>query len=327
LLDLKVSLFNFEIGNVLPAKFLWVALTIGLACGISANLLTKLYYFAKKLLVNPSEKISFVVKIIAIFLLVGVLGFVSADFVGSGHSLVETIFDGHAIWYLLLIAFLVRALVMVIANNIGISGGIFVPTLALGAIIASLISDGLVAIGAVGGEYYPILVVIGIASFLSASSRIPLTALTFAVEAMCAAANILPVATGVVMSYLVVEMLGVPSFTDTVIESRVHSANGGKTPLVVDSHMRVQRGAFAVGMEIRDILWPYTCTILSISKNDDTASRGHHIVAEGDVLHLHYRTYDPAETLRLLTDILGEQDEDDAARVHEADVNHVVPGD
>ena len=48
--------------------------------------------------------------------------------------------------------------------------------------IASLVSDGLIALGLIGEEYYAILVVIGIASFLSASSRIPLTALAFAAE-------------------------------------------------------------------------------------------------------------------------------------------------
>ena len=69
-----------------------------------------------------------------------------------------------------------------------------------------------------------------------------------------------------------------------------------------------------------------TCTVLSINKHH--ASHGHAgAIGEGDVLHLHYRTYDPEETLRLLTDILGDQPEDDTARVHIADENHVTPAD
>ena len=51
------------------------------------------------------------------------------------------------------------------------------------------------------------------------------------------------------------------------------------------------------------------------------------VIEEGDILHIHYRTYDPEETMRLLTDILGDQPEDDRARIHVAYENQIVPGD
>ena len=225
----------------------------------------------------------------------------------------------------MLIALLVRSMIMILANNSGVSGGLFVPTLALGAIIASLISDGLIALGVIGAEYYQVLVIIGIASFLSASSRIPLTALTFAAEALCVASNLLPVAAGVVVAYLVVEILGVPSFTDTVIESKLHNEYKDKACTVVDSYMTVKEGALAVGMEVRDVLWPPTCTILSIEKSN-TKSRIHSgIIEAGDVLHLHYRTYDRDETLALLVDILGDCEEHDCLKTYTAGENHFVP--
>lgn len=321
------TFFDLAIDETLPLRFIWVAVLIGIVCGLCANLLTKFYRLVKRSTDKSAEKLTYVAKITVIFASVGMLGFISADFVGSGHSLIEHILHGHTVWYMILIAFVVRALVMLIANNDGVSGGMFVPTLALGAMIASLISDGLIAIGVIGKEYYAILIVIGIAAFLSASSRIPLTALTFATEALCVVSNMLPAAVGVVVAYIVVEMLGVPSFTDTVIESKEHKAHEGKTPLVVDSHMRVEKGAFAIGMEIRDILWPTTCTVLSVDKQHVPHGSHAGVISEGDVLHLHYLTYDPQETMRLLTDILGDQPEDDAAKVYTVDDNHVVPAD
>ena len=323
---IDTTFLDFAINKVLPLRFLWVAVLIGIVCGLSANLLTRFYRVVKRSADKSSGKLNYVTKITLIFTVVGLLGFISADFVGSGHSLIERILHGHAVWYMILIAFLIRAFVMLVANNDGVSGGMFVPTLALGAMIASLISDGLIALELISKDYYAILIVIGIAAFLSASSRIPLTALTFAAEALCVVTNMLPAAVGVVVAYLVVEMLGVPSFADTVIEFKEHKAHEGRTPIVVDSHMHVEKGAFAIGMEIRDILWPTTCTVLSVEKHH--ASHGHiGAIGEGDVLHLHYRTYDPEETLHLLTDILGDQPEDHTARVHTADENHVVPAD
>ena len=321
------TFFDLAIDKTLPLRFIWVAVLIGIVCGLCANLLTKFYRLVKRSTDKSAEKLTYVAKITVIFAVVGILGFISADFIGSGHTLIENILHGHTVWYMILIAFVVRALVMLIANNDGVSGGMFVPTLALGAMIASLISDGLIALGLIGKEYYAILIVIGIAAFLSASSRIPLTALTFAAEALCVVSNMLPAAVGVVVAYIVVEMLGVPSFTDTVIESKAHKAHEGKTPLVVDTHMRVQKGAFAIGMEIRDILWPTTCTVLSVNKQ--YAPHGSHagVINEGDVLHLHYRTYNPEETVHLLTDILGDQPEDSDAMVYTVDETHVTPVD
>jgi hypothetical protein len=214
---------------------------------------------------------------------------------------------------------------MMWANVSGVSGGLFVPTLAFGAMIASLASDALIALGLVDRQYYAIFIVVGMASFLSSSSRIPLTALTFAAEALTVTGNMLPAVVGVVVAYLVAELTGKLSFTDTVIEAKAHDIRAGKKPMVVDTHMRVQPDAFAIGMEIRDILWPPTCTVLSVHKKGSAI--GHHAgrFSEGDLLHLHYQTFDQNESMQLLTYILGEQPEDETARVHEGDDKHLVP--
>jgi hypothetical protein len=263
--------------------------------------------------------------IVIIFAAVAVLGFFSEDFIGSGHSLIEKILEGHAIWYVVLGAFVIRAFVMIWANNTGVSGGLFVPTLAFGAMIASLIADGLIALGLVEEQYYAIFIVVGMASFLSSSSRIPLTALTFAAEGLCVANNILPAVVGVVVAYVVAELTGKLAFTDTVILAKVHDAHAGKKPIVVDSHMRVGHGAFAIGMEIRDVLWPPTCTVLSVHKKNPVGGEHAGHIAEGDLMHLHYLTYDPEESFELLTRILGEQTDDYSERIHESKDDHVVP--
>lgn len=322
--SVDATFFDLAIDKILPIKYLWVAAIIGIASGVCANLLTKVYHYIRKESKKRSVKIPFILNIAIIFTVVGVLGFISEDFIGSGHSLIEKILEGHAVWYIILCAFVIRAIVMIYANNSGVSGGLFVPTLAFGAMISSLVADGLIALGLVDGQYYAIFIVVGMASFLSSSSRIPLTALTFAAEALCVANNILPAVVGVVVAYLVAELTGKLAFTDTVIEAKTHDYRAGKKPIVVDSHMRVHQNAFAIGMEIRDILWPPTCTVLSVHKN--TPFKGHDAgrIAEGDLIHLHYLTYDPDETYDLLTRILGDH-EDYTATVHESKADHVVP--
>ena len=324
---IDTTFFDLAIDEILPLRFLWVAALIGVVCGICANLLTKVYHIIRKIKLKSGFHIPFTAKIVLIFSAVALLGFISANFIGTGHSLIEEIINGHTVWYVILIAFVIRSLLMVIANNSGVSGGLFVPTLALGAMIASLIADGLVALKVIGAEYYALLVVIGIAAFLSASSRIPLTALTFAAEALCVVGNLLPVAAGVVVAYIVVEMIGIESFTDTVIEAKVDDDNAGKTQIIVESHMKVQTDAFAIGKDVNDILWPPTCRILSIHRNSVVHHHHTGIIEEGDILHLHYSTYEPERALERLCLYLGDQSEDSEAIVHVADGGDIVPVD
>lgn len=319
------TFFNLAISETLPLQYLWIPVVIGVMCGVFANLFTKLYHFVRQRGREGHVRLPFAVNMVIIFTVVAFLGFASGDLIGSGHSLIDKILEGHAIWYMVLIAFVVRAVVMIHANNGGISGGLFVPTLAFGAMIASLIADGCIALGLVGTEYYAIFVVVGMASFLSSSSKIPLTALVFAAEGLCAASNLLPAVVGVAIAYVVAELIGKPSFADTVIEAKTHDAHAGKKPIVVDTHMRVQPGAFAVGKELRDILWPHTCTVLSIHKNNSSAYSHSAHIESGDLLHLHYQTYDTTATFELLSNILGEQPEDDFARVREGEAGHIVP--
>lgn len=321
-----VTFFDLEISGNLPARYLWVAIIIGVACGICSLAFTKLYRAADRFSKLKGSKIPFNAKLIVIFAVTAIFGFFSSGCIGTGHSLIEEILHGKILWYAIIFVFCVRAILMIFANGQGVCGGIFVPNLAFGAMIASLVADGLIALKLVEGEYYTILVVVGMASFLVASSRTPITAIAFAAEGLCAASNIFPVIFGVVVSYIIAEFFGKTSFADSVIESRAEAANKGKDAVIVYSHMTVQKDSFADGMEIRDILWPPSCVVLSIDRNPSTSAHGiASELREGDELHLHYQTYDPDITLKTLTEILGEQPENQRMRSHLGGDDHVVP--
>jgi hypothetical protein len=89
----------------------------------------------------------------------------------------------------------------------------------------------------------------------------------------------------------------------------------GKIALVVDTKLTVEPGAFAIGQEVRDILWPPTCTVLRIDKAA-LLPKSDHGIAEGDVVHLHYQTLDPDHTLACLEQILGRQTKQTKFRSH-----------
>ena len=322
------TFFDLTISQVLPMRYLWVAIIIGAVSGVCSLLFTKIYRIVSAISKTKLGKIPFNLQLVVTFAITALLGFLSVNFVGTGHSLIEAILHKKTVWYALLLALVVRAVLMIFANSEGVTGGIFVPNLAFGAMIASLVSDGLISTGIVEEEYYTILIVVGMASFLAASSRTPLTAIIFSAEALCVASNVMPVVFGVVVSYCIVEISGKISFADAVIEARAEAVHEGKSPIIVNTFFTVQEDSFADGMEIRDILWPPTCTVLSIDRNlSNEHHQSSHELRSGDVVHLHYLTYDPDQTFATLSAILGEQSEDERTRTHLGSVDHIVPHD
>ncbi len=318
--------FGFRILSPLPLRYLFIPLIIGLLCGFFSVLFTKWYSFFKKIQKKETFRLRFIPKLIIIFILTALLGFFSADFIGSGHSLIEKLLLGEGLWYVLLLALFVRAILMVAANGEGVSGGVFVPTLALGALIAALLGRGAIALGIAPAEFSSLYIAIGMAAFLAASARTPITALVFALEVLAGVQNALPIGIAVTAAFMVVEFSGKVSFADKIIEAKAHAAHEGRVPLIINAYVTVQEDSFAAGKELRDLLLPPTCAVLSIEMKNPAATL--HSAAEisaGDVLHLHYRTYNAKESVRSLEAIFGKQPKNEKDRIHFGSESHVVP--
>ena len=311
--NISPALFHFKIDSILPLKFIWIPLVVGFICGICALFFTNAYRFLRSLLIDKLKNIPFIAKTTVIFALVSTIGFCSKSCIGTGHSLIEELTMGNGIWYMLIIILCVRAILMIVSNTQGVTGGLFVPTLAFGAIIGSVCGKIAVAAGVLPHEYYIIVVIIGMASFLAASSRTPLTALAFAVEALSGMSNVLPITIGVTFAFVVIELMGVPSFSDTVIEGKIEHYNEGLKPLTIDAYLTVAEDSFVIGKEVRDILWPPACVIVSVNNNPSAARIGMGMTT-GDVLHVHCRTTHPSITAAELEAIVGKQSFDISER-------------
>ncbi len=301
----SVGLFQISEYNALDPKLLFAPLLVGLICGSSSILFTRFYYFVDQLMRTILKKLSRRILFPILFASIALVGFFLSSALGSGHGLIEQLFESQIIWYLLILIFLVRMVIMMISNTAGVTGGIFLPTLTFGAIIGSLCADAMIALGWIDPEHYIVIVILGVTSFLSATSRIPVTACVFAVEALGGINNILPIVIAATVALLTVELSGLEDFSDTVIKSRIHSISQGKKPTVIQVPLTVNQDSFVVGKELRDILWPNSCAIVSFERAPD--NRGKVGITEGDVIVVHYETYDPAVTAEEFQDLVGNQ--------------------
>ena len=303
----SVSLFHIPDIDPVAPKFFFAALIVGIICGICAILFTYLYRSVDKMMHSLLKKLSVKIVFPILFACVAIVGFFFSDALRTGHSLTERLFQRQAVWYILIIVFLIRAIFMTVSNTVGATGGIFLPTIAFGAIIGALLADGMIALGWIGTEHYLIMVILGITAFLGSTSRIPITACVFALEALGGINNLLPIIIATTVALIIVEASGLEDFTDTVIDAKVRSISKGKTPTVVEVSLVVKPDSFVVGKELRDVLWPNSCSVVSFDQVQKHHSMG---IAEGDVITVHYKTYNPEATAEALRTLVGEQSDE-----------------
>ena len=303
------GLFHLPAIGTLPAKLLYVPLLVGTVCGLGSVLFTHCYHTVEKAVRAVLRKLSVKAVFPLLFACVSVVGLCLSDTLGTGHALVDKLFQTHCVWYLLLLVFLIRGIFMMAANTAGVTGGLFLPTLAFGAILGSLCAEGLIAVGLMETQDYLLTVILGITAFLGATSRIPLTACVFAVEAMSGGSNVLAVVMAATVAFLVARLSGIEDFTDAVIKAKEYSARKDTELTELVTSVTVSEASFVAGMEPHDILWPNACTVVSVER----AHKGHgsEELSPGDVITVHYKTYNAAATATELNMLLGDPAEQD----------------
>lgn len=294
--------------EALPAALFFAPVIVGLISGISSILFIRLYHLIDRMMRVVLKKFAAKIVLPILFAIISVAGFLFADALGSGHSLIDSLITRGAVWYMLLLLFLARAIGMIICNTSGATGGVFLPTLAFGAITGAFCADVMTKLGWIGPEYYVLMVVLGITSFLGATSRIPLTACVFAIEALSGIHNVLPIVIATTVALMIVESSGLEDLTDKIIEAKLHKITKGKKPFGIEAPLTVSGDAFVIGKELRDILWPSSCVVVAFKRA--RPSKNHSVISDGDIITVRYVTYDPAATIRELNDLVGEQAED-----------------
>ncbi|MBQ8683024.1 MAG: chloride channel protein [Clostridia bacterium] len=290
----------------------WIPLVVGVAMGLFAVAFLQYYRLISGFFSRTLRRMHSRYKLFLVLVAVLVLGTLSFSFVSTGHELILTLFEGNTAVWLLLLILVLRSTGTLCANTNGITGGIFLPMLALGAVLASLLGKGLDSLFGLSPAQYTLVLVLGITACISGMMKMPLTAIIFAVEALSCHENVIYVVLVATVSFAITELFDVKSINDSVLDSRLEKLNEGKTTRVIDTFVTVQKGAFAVGKQIRDIFWPANLFVLSLKHSPDRSAEvnqhGEKAIAEGDVLHVRYLTYDEAQTKEELMAIVGAQD-------------------
>ncbi len=313
---LGTSVYLFPSLNLitLSLKDVWLPLLIGIVIGLFAVVFLTYYKIIYEFFNNKLAKIPLYLKIFFVFGLTLAFGIFSTNFISTGHELILILLEGQGKTAILtlLVILLVRSSLSLSANTSKITGGIFLPILALGTLLSSVIANVLIKYCGLSANYYEIILALGITACIAGMMKMPLTAIIFSIEALSCYNNILFVIIVSAVSYAFTEIFHTKSVNDSVVDNIIKNNDNKMNLKVFDAFVTVQKGSFAIGKQIRDVLWPANTFILSTTPSATHRTQidehGGKSLREGDVLHVRYSTFDQAQTRLELLAIVGDQD-------------------
>ena len=206
-LGVDCVLFHIDNNLTLPLKYVWMSLLVGAVSGLCAILFFALCKLYEKLEQKGVGKIKLWIRIEIILIISGVLGLLSQMYIGTGHDIAHNLLEGENIGLTLLVsALILRMIMLLVANKTGITGGLFVPTLAMGALIGGILACLLTMGNVLPVEYSFLLVIMGMTAFLGSRGKMPLVAFCFSLEALNGYRNIIPIALSVATAYGVLKL-------------------------------------------------------------------------------------------------------------------------
>ncbi len=308
LLDSAVGNAQFFFSGVesvfLPFENYWVLLIMGVISGLIAALFNKLFALATKFRSDKLKKLPTVVRILFIFLLTGVVGLLMVDAIGGGHAIIDKVLELDFTWQILLILFFVRIVLLILTSNSGAMGGMFVPVLTIGALLGGLLGKMSIEMG-LPADYYQTVVLITMTAFMGAVMRAPITAILLIVEMTGHfSSGFLATAISVLIAYLIVEMLKIEPLYEKALHDAYKDVNKDKGhKQVYEFNTIVEKGSFVEGRQVKDILWPYGCTISTVIKTDEvgneiysTDKAGDRIIRAGQTYIVKALVYDIEQT-------------------------------
>lgn len=199
---------SLAVGSSFDYRYSWLFLVIIALNFVLAKLiifgLKKIKTFFNAHYTNPIIKNRFLI----LYLLSIALMFVYPLLSGSGLSLVYHSLNENIAWYAILVYLIIRLSMFLLVGNSMASGGLMIPTLALGALVGEMVSK-LADSAGLASSNNAILIIISMTSLFTMVNAVPLTSLTLSVSIggyMNIAYSILPSFIVVGLSYLLMKL-------------------------------------------------------------------------------------------------------------------------
>jgi chloride channel protein, CIC family len=230
------SVFTFISPETGSYHYLYMYALLGIVAGLASVIYLRYssatnHLIKKKIL---SKGIPQWLVMIVVGLIVGVSGFFFKDIFGIGYSGINHILAGKIIWKVVLVLFILKFLLVPLVINSGGFGGMFAPSLFMGACLGYLFSfsaNNLLGLELDTTTY----ILVGMGAMLGGINTIPITAILIIFEMTQEYSFILPLMLAVIVSTTINRLVQKSSVHVQHLEEQGYQINEGRETNVLSS--------------------------------------------------------------------------------------------
>ena len=256
-----------EMVELQMSDYIWV-LPLGIVCGLAGCLLNRALLMSQRAYrLMPAW-----MRLCVAFLIAIPVGMLLPELLGGGSNLVEFAEEPQAALSLLLVLLAGKLLFTCTSFGAGTPGGIFMPTLAVGALAGGALCQMLHAFGLVPGEYAVQFAVCGMAATFAACVKAPVTGIVLTLEMTGSITHLLPVTLAVLIALFISDVTRTaPIYNvllDGYVEAHGRSSNADDPQRLFQ--MVVEEGSALDGRMLSEIDLPSSSVVVSVHKAERT---------------------------------------------------------
>lgn len=278
---------DFHQLSKIPLKFYGWIIVLGIILGLSGVLFNYLLLRTQDLYAS-FKKVPDYYKILVPFSMAGLIGFCFPKVLGGGSKLIMSLTGDGIFLKTAIILLLLKFIFTMVSYGSGAPGGIFLPMLAIGALLGSIYGHLLSQFLGFDTAYINNFIVLAMAGYFSAVVRSPITGSILILEMTGSLNHLLSLALVSIVAFITADILRSKPVYEALLERILKSKDskyaGDETTKVL-LEIAVQMGSLLVGTKIKEIKWPAGTLLVSIKRgNEDIIPNGNSIIYAGDFL-------------------------------------------
>ncbi|OPJ64427.1 ClC family H(+)/Cl(-) exchange transporter [Clostridium oryzae] len=280
--------FDFKNVSVLPLQYYLYIIVLGIIIGglgvlFNKALLGTQTIYAKQKWLNQQFRI------IVPLLCSVALGFTLPQVLGGGHELIGSLIKANFTIKFLIILLVIKFLFTMVSYGSGAPGGIFLPLLAIGALIGNIYGNVLIDIFHFDNSYLSNFIILAMAGYFTAVVRAPITGSILITEMTGSLSHLMSLALVSIVAYIVADLLGEGPIYESLLNRFLNRNTGdkfqGSRHNKVLLEIAVCMGSIIDEKRIKEITWPQNCLLVAVKRGKtEIIPEGNTLLTTGDYL-------------------------------------------
>ena len=281
-------IFDFKSLTILPLKFYFYIILLGVLLGVLGVVFNKILLKTQDLY-TAQTWLPQKMRIIVPLLISVTLGILLPQVLGGGNDLITSLITGNFTLIILVVLVVAKFLFTMVSYGSGAPGGIFLPLLAIGALIGNVYGITLVHFINFNSVYTNNFIILGMAGYFTAVVRAPITGTILITEMTGSFNHLLSLAVVSIVAYMVADILATKPIYESLLEKFLQkqgekiSVGNKRNKAILE--FAVCMGSDLDGIQIKQANWPSHCLLVAVKRGgDEIIPKGDTVIFPGDYL-------------------------------------------